>query len=93
MAAFPEVTSDFLIVLMDRLIDNGFTKERVRDAINKTIDTNPYRRPSIADIISYDRKVKTYGYNEIRDKCLPGYSAFDHFEEIQINGQKRFLEK
>jgi hypothetical protein len=93
MAAFPEVTNDFLIILIDRLIDNGFTKERVQDAISKTIDTNPYRRPSIADIISYDKKVKLYTYSEVEKKCLPGYSAFQYYERVEIEGKQRFIEK
>ena len=93
MAAFPDVKTDFLIVLVERMIDKKFTKERVREAINHVIDTNPYKRPSIADIISFDRKVKVYSYSEIASKCYPGYSAFDHFETIDIEGRKRYIEK
>lgn len=93
MAAFPDVKSDFLIVLVERMIDKNFTKERVKEAINHVIDTNPYKRPSIADIISFDRKIKVYTYSEISAKCYPGYSAFDHFEKIEIEGRKRYIEK
>ena len=93
MAAFPEVSSDFLIVLVERMIDKNFTKERVKEAINHVIDTNPYKRPSIADIISFDRKIKVYTYSEISAKCYPGYSAFDNFEKIEIEGIKRYIEK
>jgi len=93
VAAFPNIKNDFIIVLIERLIENGFTKERVHDAISKTIDTNPYQRPSIADIISFDRKIKTYSYSDISAKCYPGYSAFDHFDKIEIEGRKRYIEK
>lgn len=93
MAAFPEIKTDFLIVLFDRMIDKKFTKERVREAINNVIDTNPYQRPSIADIVSFDRKIKVYTYSEILAKCRPGYSAFDYFKKIEINGLKRYIEK
>lgn len=93
MAAFPQVSNDFLIVLVERMIDKKFTKERVKEAINHVIDTNPYQRPSIADIISFDRKIKVYTYSEISAKCYPGYSAFDHFEKIDIEGRKRYIEK
>lgn len=93
IAAFPEVTNDFLIILIERLVENGFTKERVKDAIGHTIDTNPYKRPSIADIISFDRKIRLYTYNEVQAKCMPGYLAFEHFERIEIGGKKRFIEK
>lgn len=93
MAAFPEVKTDFLIVLVERMIDKNFTKERVKEAINHVIDTNPYQRPSIANIISFDRKIKVYTYSEISQKCYPGYSAFDHFEKIEIEGRNRYIEK
>lgn len=93
MAAFPQVSNDFLIVLIERMIDKKFTKERVKEAINHVIDTNPYQRPSIADIISFDRKIKVYTYSEISSKCYPGYSAFEHFEVIEIEGRKRYIEK
>ena len=93
MAAFPQVSNDFLIVLIERMIDKKFTKERIKEAINHVIDTNPYQRPSIADIISFDRKIKVYTYSEISSKCYPGYSAFDHFEKIEIEGRKRYIEK
>lgn len=93
MAAFPDVKNDFLIVLVERIIDKNFTKERVRDAINHVIDTNPYQRPSIANIVSFDRKIKVYTYSEISAKCYPGYSAFDYFEKIEIEGRKRYIEK
>lgn len=93
VAAFPDVKNDFLIVLVERMIDKKFTKERVKEAINHVIDTNPYQRPSIADIISFDRKIKVYTYAEISARCYPGYSAFDHFEKIEIEGRKRYIEK
>lgn len=93
IATFPEVKTDFIIVLVERLIDKNFTKERVKEAINHVIDTNPYQRPSIADIISFDRKIKVYTYQDIVSKCYHGYSAFDHFEKIEIEGRKRYIEK
>lgn len=92
-AAFPEVTMDFIILLGDRLSENKFTAQRVRDAIGHIIDTSPYKRPAIADIISYDRKVKLFTYEEIQAKCAPGYPAFDHHERITINGKTRWIEK
>lgn len=92
-AAFPEVTSDFIILLAERISDNEFTAQRVKDAINHVIDNSPYKRPSIADIISFDRKIKLHTYSEIQAKCYPGYSAFDHYEKIEIDGRKRYIEK
>jgi len=92
MAAFPDVTSDFIILLTDRLIDNKFTAERVKDAINHIIDTSPYKRPAIAEIISFDRKMKVFTFEEIQAKCRWDFKAFEHYEQIEINGKKRYIE-
>jgi hypothetical protein len=92
-AAFPEITNDFIILLIERLIDNKFTKQRVTDAINHIIDTSPYKHPAIADIISFDRKIKLYTYAEVAIRCSPNHSVFDNFERIEINGKKRYIKK
>lgn len=93
VAAFPEITNDFIILLIDRLTDNKFTAQRVKDAINNIIDNSPYKRPSIADIISFDKKIKTFSFDEIQSKCRWDYPAFNHFNRVQINGKWRYVEK
>lgn len=92
VAAFPEISNDFLILLIDRITDNNFTADRVRDAINNIIDNSPYKRPSIADIISFDRKVKLFTFKEIEAKCSPGYPAFEHHERVTIQGRPKYIE-
>lgn len=94
MAAFPDVSNDFIILLIDRITDNNFTKKRVKDAIAKVIDSNPYRRPSIADIISFDQKIRFYTHKEIEAKAFQGASdIFENYERIEINGKWRYIEK
>ena len=94
LAAFPEATNDYLIVLIERLADNGFTAQRVKDAINNVIDSCPYKKPSISEIISFDKKVKLYTYNEIQAKGFQGCKdAFENYERVNINGQWRYIEK
>lgn len=93
IAAFPEVTSDFIILLAERISDNKFTAQRVKDAINHIIDNSPYKRPAIADIISFDRKVKLFTHSEIQAKCAPGYPAFEYYERVVINGKVKYIEK
>ena len=93
IAAFPDVTNDFIILLSDRLADNKFTAQRIKDAINFTIDTCKYKRPSIADIVSFDRKIDVFTYEEIQNKCAPGYPAFEYYEKINLNGKARWIAK
>lgn len=91
-AAFADVDNDYLIVLVDRLIANKFTRQRVADAVNHVLDNFPYRRPSISDIISYDRKLKLYTYAEMCAKCTPQFTA-DNFRIVEVNGRKMWVEK
>ena len=90
--SFPDIDNDFLAVLTLRLIANGFTKDRLNDAIGAVIDACHYKRPSIAEIVSFDRKMKLYTYNEMAAKCTQQYTS-ENFERIEINGQIRFFEK
>lgn len=92
VAVFPEINSDFVAVLVERMIAHGFTHERVVDAVNNCIDTNPYKRPSIADIISFDKRIKLFTYNEMIARCTPTFTT-DNFEKVTINGATRYYEK
>ena len=92
-AAFQDVNDDFIIVLIDRLTANGFTKKRVQDAIGKIIDTCVYPKPRVADIISFDKRVKTYSYSEVATKCSQFKPAFESYERVEIDGKWRYIEK
>lgn len=92
-AAFPDIDNDYVIVLFDRLLANGFTKQRVYDAISYVVDTCHYKRPMIAEIVSFDQKVKIYTHAEMCAKCYPGHASDDFFKMIELNGEKRWVEK
>jgi len=90
--SFPDIDNDYLAVLTLRLIANGFTKDRLNDAIGSVIDACHYKRPMIAEIVSFDRKMKLYTYSEMVNKCTPQYTT-ENFERIEIDGKIRFIEK
>lgn len=92
-AAFPEVDNDYIIILTSRLVEKRFTKQRVQDTINNIIDTCPYRRPAIAEIISFDKRIKVYDFLEVQNMCSPGKPAFERFERVNINGKWKYIEK
>jgi hypothetical protein len=92
LSAFPDIDNNYIIVLIDRLIANKFTKQRVCDAISSIIDTCHYKRPMIAEIVSFDRKMKLFTYSEMVAKCSPNYTS-ENFGRIEINGQIRYYEK
>ena len=63
-SAFPKQNKEFFNVLAERLIANGFTDERLTDAVNNVIDNFQYRELNISDIVKFDKKIKLYNYKE-----------------------------
>lgn len=80
--AFPEITTNFIILLSERLIENSFTKKRLKDAVNYLIDHFGYKKPNIADIISFDRKVKLYTYSELLEINDKTKTAFLDYKRV-----------
>jgi hypothetical protein len=58
--AFPALPLDFYDILIDRLEIHGFNNERFYDAIIFVIDTCHYPTPTIADFISYDKRIPQF---------------------------------
>ena len=81
--AFPSLSDGFYSILLERLKDNGFTNERVIDAINNCIDTCIYPTPTIAQILSWDKRVKTFTHSQIVKEVANGYS-FNDFISVDL---------
>lgn len=67
-AAFPALPDAFFDILASRIIDNDFCNERLTDAVNHVIDTCQYPTPTVADFVSFDRKIKVFNYEEMLKK-------------------------
>jgi len=80
-AAFPNSPASMYDILMERVKANGFTDDRLRAAVDDLIDTFKYPVPSIADIISFDKRVKFHTYKEVCDYMDKG-GVWDDFELI-----------
>ena len=63
-SAFPKQSKEFFNVLAERLIANGFTDERLTDAVNNVIDNFQYKELNISDIVRFDKKMRLYTYSE-----------------------------
>ena len=81
--AFPTLGQGFFIQLNRLIAENNFTDQRLREATDYVISNCIYPQPTIANFLSYDNRIKLYSYNDIRDMCQPGYSAFDYYELIE----------
>lgn len=87
-AAFHKMASnnDFFDLLSERVVANGFSNERLKDAINQILDNFQYKELVISDIIKYDRKIKLYTYSEVVNMVTKGLATWPDFEIKEING-------
>lgn len=52
--------------------EEGFTDERFRDAVHTVIKTCVYPTPTIAQFISFDKRIKTLNYDQFLKLCDEG---------------------
>lgn len=86
-AAFPKMGNEFFNLLAERVTATGFTSERLRDAVNHVLDTFRYKELNISDIISFDRRARLYGYNEVCTMVSKGEAAFADFVTREVGGR------
>lgn len=88
--SFPQLPIEFYDILLDRLKANGFTNQRLTDAMNNLIDHFTYPMPTIANIISFDKRVKLYNYYEIIEMVIQnGIKVWDNFKPVKSNSKQR----
>jgi len=90
---FPSLPADYYDLLIERIKANNFTNNRLQDAIENLIDTCPYPTPAIANIISWDRRIKLYNHEDIVKMTDQYHNAFDLYQCIEIDGVKKFAHK
>lgn len=76
-AAFPQLPQGFYDVLADRLKANKFTDQRLQDAVNHLVDNFRYPTPTIADIVSFDKRIKLYTYSQVAERVNSGRDMRD----------------
>lgn len=84
--AFPKMDNAFFNLLAERVMDNGFSSERLKHAINHVLDHFQYKELNISDIIRFDKRVRLYSYNEVCILVSKGLASFTDFEKREING-------
>lgn len=84
--AFPKMDPAFFNLLSERIMGNGFTAERLKDAVNHVLDNFPYKELNISDIIRFDRRVKLYTYSDVCQMVTSGKAVWEDFEKREING-------
>ena len=92
-AAFPKMGNGFFDVLYERLVKNGFTSQRLDDAVNHVIDSFQYKELNVADVVSFDKRAKLFSYNQMCNEVANGQSVMDDFQRLQIDGKNYWVRK
>jgi hypothetical protein len=91
--AFPRSGDEFFSLLYERMKKNQFTAKRLEDAVTHVIDNFPYKELNVSDIISFDRRVRLYSYDEVCDICANGRAVMsEDFKKVRI-GEKLYWVK
>ena len=80
-SAFPKQSKEFFNVLAERLIANGFTDQRLTDAVNNVIDNFKYKELNVSDIVGFDKRIMLYTYNEAC--CLVTEGKYEFGKDLQ----------
>ena len=91
-AAFPQLDNEFISVATERMVANDFTEKRTKDAIGNLIDNFKYPRPTIADIVGFDKRIRLYTHNEYSHEILSRQANGGDFRDHWI-GEKLFRVK
>ena len=91
--AFPQLPAGFYDVLLDRIKDNGFTDQRLKDAINHLIDNFTYPVPSVANIVGFDKRVKLLTYGQLIEIQERTGRAFQDYCKVRKNGKLFWINK
>lgn len=86
-AAFPKMGVEFFNILSERIVKNGFSNERLQDAVNYVIDNFHYKELNVSDIIKFDKRVKLYTYDEVTCLVTEGKASFDDFKIVKVDGK------
>lgn len=84
---FPNLTGGFHDVLAQRVTELKISDTRFNDAVNYVIDNCVYPTPTIANFISYDKKIKLYNYpqfQKLNDEMH--MQAGKYYKAVRIEG-------
>lgn len=92
-AAFPALTPEYFKLFIDRVKEKGFTNERLIDAVNNVIDNCQYPTPTLANFLSFDKRVKVLDYNEMCGLVGRQEAKFDNYARLTINGKIHYIKQ
>lgn len=81
--AFPKQSAEFFALMIERVTANGFTAQRLKDAVNYCIDNFQYKELNISDIVRYDRHRKLITYAQLCDLVTSKGEKQSNYERLE----------
>jgi len=91
--SFPDLHDGFYEIISEMVFKLRFTKKQLEDAADNLIINFRYgREPNPAEILSWDKKIRLYSWNEIADICdKENSSVWDKFQKVKISGYDKIF--
>ncbi len=84
--AFPNLEKGFYSILSERIKALDFSNERLEHAVQHVIDNCVYPAPTIANFISYDKKIRFYTYLDMSKLVdIWGSIVWNHYDSIKLD--------
>lgn len=86
--AFPEMTPAKAMMLIEMMIEEGFTEQRARDAVRHVIKTHTAwgKEPALGSFLSFDQRVKLVTARELSSLQFEGKAQWDDYAIVRIEG-------
>lgn len=90
--SFPSLPEGFYEIFAERLKANSFTDDRLKDAVAHVIDICPYPTPTIANFISFDKKIKLNNYEEMIKKVSEfGQEIWKSYKPVKFPEREKIV--
>lgn len=73
------ISKEFVCILVEALNNNHFTNQRFKDAVRSVVETLKFRKPTIADFVSFDDFIRLYSWQEKNRLTMNGATNDDFF--------------
>lgn len=84
--AFPNLPNDWYEIFQNRITENGFTDQRLIDAVKYVIDNCQYPNPTIAQFIQFDKKIPVKTHKQLLEMLNEDRSVFSRYEAVKVSG-------
>jgi hypothetical protein len=92
--SFPQLEGGFYDILSKMIREDGFTNQRLTDAVKHVIRTCVYPTPTIANILSFDKRMKLNTYNDMVAMVDEyGQKVWEMYFKRKINDQTYWISK